>query len=56
MIPVKYAAGRTAFVFHNQAERTPYQYTNQITYIEKNGYHKDACFVKDIDMVQYSYS
>ncbi len=55
MIPVKYPAGRTAFVFHNQTERVPYQYAYQIADVEKHGYHKEPDFIDNIGIIQHTY-
>lgn len=52
MIPVKYAAGCAAFIFHDQSERTPYEYANQITYIKEHGYDKQPLPVDHIHSVQ----
>ena len=39
MIPIEYAASGAAFVLHDQAERTPDQYADQIAYVKENRDH-----------------
>ena len=47
VIPVEDAAGGTAFVFHDQPERTPHQHADQITHIEQDTYQEQMGIGQD---------
>ncbi|WP_224758469.1 hypothetical protein, partial [Corynebacterium stationis] len=56
VIPVEYAAGRTAAVFHEEhAERTPEQYAYEIADIEKHAYEEYLRPPYHIEQHQSSY-
>ena len=52
MVPVENTAGRTAFVFHYKAERTPNKNANQVAHVEKYRYHKQPEFVDYAGVIQ----
>ena len=52
MIPIKDTAGRTAFVFHYEAEGTPNEYADQVAHIEEHGDHKQPCFINYVRVIQ----
>ena len=53
MIPVKNSAGGTAFVSHDQSERTPDEYADQVTYIKYNASHQKKNVSNDSHIIQY---
>ena len=52
MIPVKNSAGGTAFIFHNESERTPYKNTDEIANIKSYREHKKPYFIDHIEMIK----
>ena len=54
MIPVEYAAGGTALCAHHQSEGTPDEYAYKITYVEKDGDHKQSDLADDTVEIQNS--
>ena len=52
MIPVEDSACGTAFVSHDQSERTPDQYTNQIAYVKYNAGHQKKHLSYDTAIIQ----
>ena len=53
MIPVENAAGRAAFILHDQPEGAPDQNTDQITYIEAYGNHEQPALVDNPGVIQH---
>lgn len=54
MIPIKDPTGGAAAVPHNQTERTPDKYADQIANIENNGNHEQPDFANYPGVIQYS--
>ena len=52
MVPIKDPASGTAAVFHDQAEGTPDQHTDQIADIEHHGDHKQGDLIDHAEIVQ----